>query len=79
MFVAISLHYFIYVLAGYPASLGFPPSHPTSLPHSLPPYLSPSRLRRAIATARTNPHSSERIIARADPWNSSLKRCVSKC
>ena len=28
---------------------------------------SPSRLRRAIATARANPHSSERIIARADP------------
>ena len=36
MFVAISLHYFIYVLAGYPASLGFPPTLPPSLTPSHP-------------------------------------------
>ena len=28
---------------------------------------------RSLSLARANPHSSERIIARADPWNCSLK------
>ena len=35
--------------------------------HELLHFYSQSRLRRAIATACANPHSSERIIARADP------------